>query len=468
MSLAAEAQAAVKTEERQPAPVRPRLEVLDGLRLCAAMVVVVFHYAAGDRGTWQAPARVLFAGPVFNAASYGWLGVELFFMISGFVICMSTWGKSLREFAVSRVVRLYPAYWFCALLTTLVLVFDPIQGRALPWSQVLVNMTMAEGYVGVPYIDPSYWTLTVELTFYVVFALVMVSWGLTYRRLVAFCVAWLVASLLTIWVHSWLLDLVTQPHYAACFVAGILLYLMHRFGPNPLLWGLLGCAWGVEMYYQVLRTTGQHPSGAMLHVWVSALIVTAFFGLLTLIALGKFDAIRGRWLVLGGGLTYPLYLLHQQLGETVIGTFGTRVPHWVLLVVVFAAMIGLAWLVHRFVERPVARRVRRVLTGRRGVALRSRRRDAAPTVGRGPDATPARAASGYPSGRPAAATPTPAAAVDPDRPQRPMIRSGPPAPPPGGRGTSAARRPAVRARPAPTTAGPARPPRGTRAGRTPG
>lgn len=364
MSLAAEAPTVATAEQPPPAPVRPRLEVLDGLRLFAAMVVVVFHYAAGDRGTWRAPAHVLFAGPVFDAASYGWLGVELFFMISGFVICMSAWGKSLREFAISRVVRLYPAYWFCALLTTLVLVLDPVQGRALTWPQVLVNMTMTEGFVDVPYVDPSYWTLTVELTYYVMFALVMVSWGLTYRRLVGFCVAWLAASLLTTRVHSPLLDMIAQPHYAACFVAGILLYLLHRFGPDPLLWGLLGCAWATEMYWQVHRTSGQHPSGAMLNVWVSALIVTAFFVLLTLIALGRLDAIRGRWLVLGGGLTYPLYLLHQQLGETLIGSLDPGVSHWILLAVVFAGMIVLAWLVHRFVERPLARQVKRVLTGR--------------------------------------------------------------------------------------------------------
>jgi len=198
----------------------------------------------------------------------------------------------------------------------------------------------------------------------------MVSWGLTYRRLVGFCVAWLVASLLTIWVHWWLLDLITQPNYSACFVAGILLYLMHRFGPDRVLWGLLGATWGIEMYCQVRRTTGQHPSGAMLHVWVSALIVTAFFVLLALIALGKLDAVRGRWLVLGGGLTYPLYLLHQQLGEALIQLLDARVPHWILLAVVFAGMTGLAWLVHRFVERPLAGQVKRVLIGRRGAARR--------------------------------------------------------------------------------------------------
>ena len=80
-----------------------------------------------------------------------------------------------------------------------------------------------------------------------------------------------------------------------------------------------------------------------------------------MIALHKLTAVRGRWLVTAGALTYPLYLLHQQIGETLIRSLDHRVPSWVLLVGVFAFMLVLSWLVQHYAERPLARRIRTAL-----------------------------------------------------------------------------------------------------------
>ncbi|MFD6812242.1 acyltransferase family protein, partial [Streptomyces anthocyanicus] len=90
---------------------RGRLYVLDGLRLGAALMVVAFHYTALGAEAWDRPAWTVFP-EVSRFTSYGYLGVQLFFVISGFVICMSAWGRPLKAFFVSRVIRLYPAYWF--------------------------------------------------------------------------------------------------------------------------------------------------------------------------------------------------------------------------------------------------------------------------------------------------------------------------------------------------------------------
>jgi peptidoglycan/LPS O-acetylase OafA/YrhL len=341
-------------------PVKHRLEVLDGIRFLAAAYVVVFHFSAGDRSTWHGPSRELFA-PVFHVASYGWLGVELFFMISGFVICLSGWGKSVGEFAISRFVRLYPAYWFAILLTTTVLLVDQSRAHALSLSQILANLTMTESYARVPGVDPSYWTLVIELNFYLLVAVTLVWRGFTYQRVVTFCAVWLAVSLLDAVTDSYWYGLLVQPLYVPFFVAGIVLYLMHRFGPSLALWTLLACCWACAMYRLIDRTAAQHPSGVTLNYWISAAIVSAFFVLLTLIALHKLAAVRGRWLVTAGALTYPLYLLHQQIGETLIRSLDHRLPSWVLLVTVFAFMLLLSWLVQHYAERPLARRVRTAL-----------------------------------------------------------------------------------------------------------
>lgn len=92
-----------------------RIPELDLLRFLAAIAVVFFHYAfrgyAGDDlTTMHYPALE----PV---AQYGFLGVHLFFMISGFVILMTAGDGSVKRFIASRASRLLPAFWVCCTIT---------------------------------------------------------------------------------------------------------------------------------------------------------------------------------------------------------------------------------------------------------------------------------------------------------------------------------------------------------------
>lgn len=140
----------------QQAP-RGRIGILDGLRLCAALMVVLYHYVAFGGG-WEGSQAQLF--PVlFRPSAYGWLGVELFFMISGFVICMSSWGRSVSHFFTSRVIRLFPAYWLAIAVTTAVVFFMPGGITPLPWRDLLVNLTMLQRPMGVDEVEGVYLSL---------------------------------------------------------------------------------------------------------------------------------------------------------------------------------------------------------------------------------------------------------------------------------------------------------------------
>ena len=139
----------------------PRLAQLDALRGIAALAVVLFHYTTRyDQlfGHAQAP---LVAFP------QGWLGVNLFFMISGFVIFM-TLARTARpmDFVVSRFSRLYPAYWGAIVLTFALTHAIGLPGKTVGWDVLAVNVTMVQGFFGVPHVDGVYWTLEVELLFY--------------------------------------------------------------------------------------------------------------------------------------------------------------------------------------------------------------------------------------------------------------------------------------------------------------
>ncbi|GIF99578.1 acyltransferase [Catellatospora citrea] len=335
-------------------PAAPRLLVLDGLRLAAALLVVSHHLV---RGPWGVEPGSLF-GPLAAVASLGWLGVNLFFLISGFVICLSSWGRGLGEFTVSRVVRLFPAYWVGVVVTTAVLAAWPALRGPLPAPESLVNLTMLQSGLGVTDQDWSYWSLGAELRFYLLFAIVV--WlGVTCRRVVYFCAVWtLVAVFSTTWDQRWI-DNMIVPEFAPYFVAGVALFLIHRFGANLLLWGLVGANWLIALY----RLQG-YPALEHFHQswWSVAAVVTGCFALLSAIALGAFHRVGWRWLTVAGALTYPLYLIHQAIGQTLILALRGHAPHWLLLAGIVALLLGASWLIHRYVERPLGGRLKRSLT----------------------------------------------------------------------------------------------------------
>ncbi|WP_329564806.1 acyltransferase family protein [Kitasatospora sp. NBC_01266] len=360
---------------------RPRLYVLDGLRLLAALAVVFWHYTGYQQHPkmWGGNSSAM-VPELSSWAAYGWSGVELFFLISGFVICMSAWGRTVGEFFVSRVVRLFPAYWVCLLVTSaIVLTARPTWMWNIDkfhYSDVLTNMTMMQnGVGGAMDIDPVYWTLWIELRFYIMFAVLVALGGLTYRRVVMFCAVWTLGTVATA-ASGWaVLDLVFDPEYAPLFIAGIALYLIHRFGSDLLLWSIVGFNWLLAQHRMRQIMSGYaNDAGHRLSFTVGVLIVTAYFLVMAAAALGRLDWIRGRWIVTAGALTYPLYLLHEEIGWYLISELHEHLNPYVLVFFLVGAMLVASWLVHRLVERPLSKVLKRRLTA---ALERARRIDAA-------------------------------------------------------------------------------------------
>ncbi|GGT27445.1 acyltransferase family protein [Streptomyces chromofuscus] len=340
---------------------RPRLYVVDGIRLVAALMVVLHHFVGTRRANeagniiWDRSVSEIMP-TVFRVASFGWIGVEIFFVISGFVICMSCWGRTPKDFFVSRVIRLYPAYWFAVFFTTAVLVLLPGVQERLRLREILFNLTMLQAGSGIPNVDPVYWTLWSELRFYLLF-LVVVAMGLTYRRVVVFCCVWGAAAMLAPISKFPLLTLVADPSAAWYFIAGLALYLMHRFGQDLLLWGILAMSWLMGQL-----ELGERVEYEQVSSWRGAVVIfTAFMLLMVAIALGRTDRIRWRWLVTAGSLTYPLYLMHYLAGIVVIHHLRDTMDPRLLVGVVITGFLVLSRLVHRVVERPVARALKKGL-----------------------------------------------------------------------------------------------------------
>ncbi|MFG2526545.1 acyltransferase family protein [Streptomyces sp. NPDC048516] len=350
---------APKNSSAPPKDPSPRLYVLDGLRFVAALLVVAYHYITLRDGWGEDPKAI--SSSVYHLSEYGWLGVEIFFLISGFVICMSGWGRSLGDFVTSRVSRLYPAYWTAVLLTAAVLTAFPDVRSVGGWQNILTNLTMLQEGVGVPDLDDVYWTLFVELKFYLLFAIVIFR-GVTYRRCVLFCGLWTVAGIFSLGSHNELLTSWAVSQYSPYFIAGIAFYLIHRFRPNALLWAIVAVSFLLAQHYVHGRlVTNLGAKAGLVEEWPARLTILIAFVMMGAIALGAFDRLRWRWLTTAGNLTYPLYLIHMYVGFTLIALLRRHVPAGLLLPAITGFMLAISWIIHRYVERPIGRKLRRAM-----------------------------------------------------------------------------------------------------------
>jgi peptidoglycan/LPS O-acetylase OafA/YrhL len=329
-----------------------RIRGLDGLRGLAALAVVAFHYF------YHGPGLYPEIGRQYGWASIGDEGVRLFFLISGFVIAMSLTGSTLRRFAIKRFIRLYPIYWICAAVTFTAVTIWGLPGREVDLKAGLLNVTMLQNLAGALNIDGVYWTLTIELLFYIQAALLWHFRWLEGRRLPVALFAWLAASQVAVYVipflplgpaqWRWEQAAVNMP----VFMLGICVLQFHRGERGRWLYLFGAAAIGLTA----------------LHDWDIALSAAVCLGIM-LAALRWPITSWGPLLVLGEA-SYVLYLLHDNLGliflRSAAGWGLGQVPAAVLAAV---AAVALAVAVTYVVERPLRRALTGLLPRRSGQQL---------------------------------------------------------------------------------------------------
>ncbi|WP_187415035.1 acyltransferase family protein [Nonomuraea sp. PA05] len=339
-----------------------RLYEIDGLRLLAALCVVLYHYVFSG---WAGGKTTVTFVAESGVAKYGYLGVDLFFLISGFVVLMSAWGRTPHQFVVSRVVRLYPAYWVGIAITAVVTVTlgQGLFHVSLP--QVLANLTMFQAVPDIENVDVVYWTLWTEMRFYLL--MLVATWiGITRGRIMAGLWGWLALTFLVeLGVLPGIADLVVQSEFSHYFIAGMALFMLYRFGLDWQIALLVPICLGNAVYRAIgyAEAVGERYNVTYSPAVITAVVV-AIFLIMTFVALRVTHRLARPWLVTAGALTYPLYLLHAHVGFVLFARLEGTVNKYVLLVAMIAVMLVAAYLVHRFVERPLAPWLKRLLSKR--------------------------------------------------------------------------------------------------------
>lgn len=316
-----------------------RLQALDLIRFFAALAVVFYHYLATSNPSFPALAAI---------AQFGYLGVPLFFMISGFVIAASAEQRSPLQFAILRAARLYPAYWLAVVLTAAALwAWHPSKNPTV--FQILTNLTMLNDYLGVANIDGVYWTLQVELKFYACIFLLILFRALHLYHI--WLPLWLLVTLLHIATgHPTKMGWVINPGYSCYFISGICLYLIWKNKQSLITNITLASSSLLCLFQTYHQAAGFMPQADTPHFLIACLLVLGFHGLFLLIALNKLLLTGNPLYGVLGGLTYPLYLLHNQLGKLFIGMITPFAGEAAAILFTTLLVLFLSYLVYRFAE----------------------------------------------------------------------------------------------------------------------
>jgi peptidoglycan/LPS O-acetylase OafA/YrhL len=320
---------------------------LDCLRGLAALAVVLFHYTYG----YDFGLEIMSEDKFYFR--YGYLGVQLFFLISGFVIFMTLEKTTkAKDFLVSRFSRLYPGYWASLIITVTLttLLSVPFQTGIFSIKQVIVNFTMFQFWFQIKDVDGAYWTLAIELTFYFIMLCIFVFKKLKYIAWI--CLIWLLLSVcfaaFDIPLGNYIKAILIL-RFAPLFVGGIVFYLLINKPKDIYLHILVLSSLSAECYllYQL--------DSDFIVYW----IVSFFYMLFYLFIYNKLEFISNKFLVFLGSISYTLYLIHENIGMGLIYWLKKiadvqlfYLPITIFLVIIIASFITF------YIERPAMNWIR--------------------------------------------------------------------------------------------------------------
>ncbi len=339
-----------------------RFYIIDLLRFVAAFTVVIFHYAF--RGAAADDMTTVSFDLLNPIARYGYLGFHLFFIISGFVIILSGYKKTASEFVISRMVRLYPAYWFSVTFTFLVILMMGAPRYHAEVLQYVANLTMLHGYFGVKSIDGVYWTLMVELKFYfLVFLLILSN---QFKKLKYYLGVWAALSVILTKFNISYLSFFLFPEWSYYFIAGACFYLIYKEGAKPYYLILIFITY-IMALYNASRGVAYMNSlySCEFRLSIVAAIISLFYTVFFIVSTrGSSNVLKvlnnSRFMALGV-LTYPLYLIHQNIGFIIFNYLNPFLNKYLILLSVVSAMLFTSYLIHHRVEKKYSSGLRNIL-----------------------------------------------------------------------------------------------------------
>ena len=337
---------------------KQHFEILDGLRGIAALAVVLFHFME-----W------IYTDPTQNFIGHGFLAVDFFFCLSGFVIGYAYDDRiakmGLRKFFIARIIRLHPLVIIGSVLGLLAFLFDPFGGHLELYStgKIILTFLCSIFMIPLPIIadrgfnlfsfNAPAWSLFWEYIANIVYAFVLYRIGRNYLLLltilsaVAICyVGYNSGNLLGGWSGPTFWDGCARISYS--FLAGLLIYRSNWIIKNKL--GFIGLT--VLLLLAFVMPFSEFN-------WISEPLVVLFYFPL-LIALGAGASLTPNFkkiCVFSGKISYPLYMTHYAVLWMFGNYYTSHKPETTELTLIvitgIVLLIGFAYLVMVFYDIPL-------------------------------------------------------------------------------------------------------------------
>jgi len=325
-----------------------RLESVDGLRGIAILMVLIFHYF-GEKALNQIyPFGGKFSsGPL----SYGNMGVDLFFIVSGFVIALTLKRcRSPFEFLVRRFIRIWPALVVCSVFTFIIVSLSDSEFaliRKPELADFLPSLTLTPVAIWRPWfphvdlISGVFWTLVVEGQFYVVAAILY--WGVSANSFGrSLTIITIVNILLRAAIKKWAPDL--TPIYSAFiitdflpwFAAGSVFFELYNRDTSKTIALLL-----LTVLFLIIARASTLSHDDRLPIVTAALAFSFFLAFWIVATASRFTALLEiRSLVWIGRCSYSLYLFHYTVGMILISHISkfSGAPVQIILTCLIAAI----------------------------------------------------------------------------------------------------------------------------------
>jgi peptidoglycan/LPS O-acetylase OafA/YrhL len=337
-----------------------RVPALDLLRLAAVGAVILYHY--GFWGPASHGATEVALPALGSFAQYGFLGVPVFFAISGFVIAYSAEGRTSVGFAIARFSRIYPTFVLCMTLTFVMTILFGAGHFEVSAKQWLANLFIAAPMLGQPYVDTSYWSLVIEVVFYVWVAAFM-ALGLFPRRIDAIIVVWLAITFgneLTI--DAPIFEKVFLADDSGFFIVGLLIYQHYRGRRDLRWWALSALALGTAVFQAIhkLERLGVHANSSYDPRVVAAITVVSLGTVLLATWIPRVP-LPAKAVLAAGGVTYPLYLLHMQLGYVVFTALAPQHHVIAATCAIVVSSFALSFVIWRYFDQAAHRATKAML-----------------------------------------------------------------------------------------------------------
>lgn len=313
-----------------------KLPTIEYLRGFAALMVTWFHLT--NSYPWES---------VRWSGTYGWLGVEVFFVISGFVLPLSLWsryrtsysGSAFSDFARRRILRIEPPYLLSVLLAALLWWASSMApgfkgiGPDLSLGQILAHVAYLPTVFGYTWIQPVYWTLAYEFCFYIVI-------GLVYPLLIRSPLPTTLAATAALSMLSFAIFKVFDQRILLFPLGGVVFLRMQGLisGRAALATGALLLALATMADWKIAIAGAS--TAAIIHLYITKRVWSSLHTVLIFL----------------GSISYSLYITHVLVGGRVVN-LGARVVdgelgRLLLSLLALGACLAFAWGFHRLIERP--------------------------------------------------------------------------------------------------------------------